>query len=100
MDDNYLLIVEGSKTEPNIFSSVLTKYGFNVIVSNKKIDTGYGIELDYSNFKNNQKNVLIMLKHANNINNFIYHLIFRHVELYYQLVLKLIYYNNLISYFY
>lgn len=71
MDDNYLLIVEGSKTEPNIFSSVLTKYGFNVIVSNKKIDTGYGIELDYSNFKNNQKNVFIIEGPRNRIHDFL-----------------------------
>lgn len=33
MYDNYLLIVEGKKTEPNIFEKVLAKYGFNVIKS-------------------------------------------------------------------
>ena len=37
MYDNYLLIVEGKKTEPNIFEKVLVKYGFNVIKSETPI---------------------------------------------------------------
>ena len=38
MSKNILLIVEGSVYEQNIFGDVFSKYGFNTIVSNQKMD--------------------------------------------------------------
>jgi len=71
MENNYLLIVEGRKTEPNIFQSVLVKYGFNVVVSDEKLDTAYDIELNYTNFKKDQNNVFIIEGPRNRIHDFL-----------------------------
>ena len=38
MNKNILLIVEGSVDEQNIFGHIFSKYGFNTIISNQKMD--------------------------------------------------------------
>ena len=38
MPKNILLIVEGSVDEQNIFGDVFSKYGFNTIISDEKMD--------------------------------------------------------------
>ena len=60
MYDNYLLIVEGKKTEPNIFEKVLAKYGFNVIKSETPITVDDEFHFEKTEMKKNEKNVEIV----------------------------------------
>lgn len=55
---NHLILTEGKETEPDILSSVLTKYGFNVVT--KKDSKKYeDIELSTQEISNNKDNVII-----------------------------------------
>ena len=55
MKDNYLLVVEGTKTEKNIFQNVLEKYGFNVIDVKEKLDVENVGQLESLEFSNERK---------------------------------------------
>ena len=71
MHDNYLLIVEGSKTEQNIFTSILTKYGFNVIKSNKKVNIDNKFYLDRFDLNKDMQNIIVIEGPKNRIHDFL-----------------------------
>ena len=60
MKDNYLLVVEGTKTEKNIFQNVLEKNGFNVIDVKEKLDVENVGQLESLEFSNERKNVIMI----------------------------------------
>ena len=56
MSNKFLLVVEGEKTEPNVFSKILEQYGYNVISCEEKLDfedLNQFVKYDYDNGKNN-----------------------------------------------
>ena len=71
MYDNYLLIVEGKKTEPNIFEKVLVKYVFNVIKSETPITVDDEFHFEKTEIKKNEKNVVIIQGPRNRIHDFL-----------------------------
>ena len=65
---NYLLLVEGNKTEINIFSEVLKNYGFNVSVEGQ-VKKYNDIELDIKELTNsNNSNIIICQAPRNRLN--------------------------------
>ena len=71
MKDNYLLVVEGTKTEKNIFQNVLEKYGFNVIDVKEKLDVENVGQLESLEFSNERKNVIMIQGPKNRIHDFL-----------------------------
>ena len=71
MNDNYLLVVEGAKTEKNIFQCVLEKYGFNVVRVDEKLDVENIGQLECVEFSNDKKNVIIIQGPKNRIHDFL-----------------------------
>lgn len=71
MSNKYLLIVEGSKTEPTIFQQVLEKYGYNVIICKEKLELeGIG-QFDRINYKSDKNNIVIIQGPRNRIHDFL-----------------------------
>ncbi|MCQ2802935.1 MAG: hypothetical protein MJ225_04650 [Bacilli bacterium] len=71
MNKNILLIVEGSRSEQNIFSNVFLKYGFNTIVSDEKMDIeGIG-KFDKFQYELNKNNIVIIQGPRNRIHDFL-----------------------------
>ncbi len=60
MVNNYLLIVEGEKTEKSIFEKVLIKYGFNVVCKKEKLDVDNCDFFTKSELSNDKSNVVIV----------------------------------------
>ena len=71
MSRNILLIVEGSVFEQNIFDNVFKKYGFNTIVSEKKMDVEGVGEFDKFEYKMDNNNIVIIQGPRNRIHDFI-----------------------------
>lgn len=56
MPNNYLVVVEGEKTEKSILKIILERYGFNFISCNEKLDVqeiGRFTKIDFANKKDN-----------------------------------------------
>lgn len=60
MTEKYLLIVEGSKTEKNIFEHLFKSYGFNVIKCENKISKDFNFEIIESDLVKDNKNIIII----------------------------------------
>lgn len=71
MSRNILLIVEGSVFEQNIFDNVFKKYGFNTIVSEKKMNVEGVGEFDKFEYKMDNNNIVIIQGPRNRIHDFI-----------------------------
>lgn len=67
MRSSFLLIVEGKKTEPNIFQSILLKYGYNVIKYEEKLNIDLLSQFDEANLEKDNKNVIIVQGPRNRI---------------------------------
>lgn len=71
MPSDFLVIVEGEKTEKTILEDALKKYGFNFILSDEKLDIediGQFSKLDFSNDK---ENVVVIQGPRNRIHDFL-----------------------------
>lgn len=75
MPNRILLIVEGKKTEPNIFESVFSRYGFDCCVAGQKLNVIDGtIQFDkyiYENHNNKSNIVFIFEGPRNRIHDFL-----------------------------
>ena len=73
MAKNFLIITEGAKTEPNIMSSILGKYGFNIIKQNpiRINEDGEPFDLDVTTMVDNKDNIYIAQGPKNRISEFI-----------------------------
>ncbi len=72
MAKSFLIMTEGSKTEPNILESVLKKYGFNVIRKNPiKIKEEHPFDLDVTELADNKDNIYIAQGPKNRISEFL-----------------------------
>lgn len=71
MNKNILLIVEGSVCEQNIFGEVFSKYGFNTIISDNKMEIeGIG-QFEKFQYQLNKNNVVIIQGPRNRIHDFL-----------------------------
>lgn len=70
MINNYLLIVEGEKTEPELFSRILESYGFHVEIVKEKYDVNFPFEVNLKNVSKDKINVLIVQFKQNRIHDF------------------------------
>lgn len=70
MINNYLLIVEGEKTEPELFSRILESYGFHVEIAKEKHDVNLPFEVSLKNASKDKINVLIAQFKQNRIHDF------------------------------
>lgn len=71
MNKNILLIVEGSVDEQNIFGHIFSKYGFNTIISNQKMDIlGIG-QFEKFEYQLNKNNIVIIQGPRNRIHDFL-----------------------------
>ncbi len=71
MNNNILLIVEGSRDEQNIFSDVFLKYGFSPIVSDEKMDIDGVGQFDKYEYSLNNSSVVIIQGPKNRIHDFL-----------------------------
>lgn len=71
MNKNILLIVEGSVYEQNIFGNVFSKYGFNTIISNEKMDVDGIGQFQRFEYQLNKSNVVIIQGPRNRIHDFL-----------------------------
>ena len=71
MNKNILLIVEGSVDEQNIFGHIFSKYGFNAIISNQKMDIlGIG-QFEKFEYQLNKNIIVIIQGPRNRIHDFL-----------------------------
>ncbi|GEM_PF-888345 len=71
MPKNILLIVEGSVDEQNIFGDVFSKYGFNAIISDEKMDVEGVGQFEKFQYRLNSNNVVIIQGPRNRIHDFL-----------------------------
>lgn len=71
MNKNILLIVEGSVYEQSIFGNVFSKYGFNTIISNEKMDIDGIGQFQRFEYQLNKNNVVIIQGPRNRIHDFL-----------------------------
>ena len=71
MSKNILLIVEGSVYEQNIFGDVFSKYGFNTIVSNQKMDVDGVGQFEKFEYQLEKNNIVIIQGPRNRIHDFL-----------------------------
>lgn len=71
MNKNILLIVEGSVYEQNLFGDVFSKYGFNTIVSNQKMDVDGVGQFEKFEYQLDKSNVVIIQGPKNRIHDFL-----------------------------
>lgn len=67
MIEKYLFIVEGEKTEKNLFGEFFKSLGFNVINCKKKMTLEYGFSVNEEEYVNDQKNVVLIQGPKNRI---------------------------------
>lgn len=71
MSKNYLLIVEGKKTEPNVFERVFERYGFRVKKGKEPLNITDVGQFEKIEFSLNQNNVVIIQGPKNRIHDFL-----------------------------
>ena len=71
MNNNILLIVEGSVYEQNLFGDIFSKYGFNTIVSNQKMDVEGVGQFEKFEYRLDKSNVVIIQGPRNRIHDFL-----------------------------
>lgn len=71
MNKNILLIVEGSVDEQSIFGDVFSRYGFNTIISDAKMDVENVGQFEKYQYQLNNNNVAIIQGPRNRIHDFL-----------------------------
>lgn len=71
MNRNILLVVEGSVDEQNIFGDVFSKYGFNTIVSDQKMEIEGVGQFEKFEYSLNSNNVAIIQGPRNRVHDFL-----------------------------
>ena len=71
MANRILLVVEGSKTEPNVFRDVFKRYGFETVVPKEKINVGEAGQLSKYIYGKDGSLVVIVEGPRNRIHDFL-----------------------------
>ena len=71
MNNNILLIVEGSVYEQNLFGDIFSKYGFNTIVSKQKMNVDGVGQFEKFEYQLNKSNIVIIQGPRNRIHDFL-----------------------------
>lgn len=82
MGRNYLFIVEGEKTEPSILQTVLERWGYNAIKTNRISELQeFGLSFDETKLSNTKDNVVIAQAPRNRLHDLVVLYKKHHVDL-------------------